>query len=777
MPAALLAFANDWVDDKRHLRSLLDEQEVITKALAPLVRAGLDLTAPGMAGYLGRRAERPQRQHIKARRDHIDSVQTTSRPKALMQKHTILFLAANPGGTDRLALDREARAIQAELKRTGYRDCFEFETRWAAEPIDLLRELRKLKPTVVHFSGHVQLVSTAALEKTIEAAGSSVKLVVLSACYSEAHAAALLAHVDCVVGMRDSIEDDAARSFALGFYGGLGARAPVAAAYKQGCAAISLEGLRDADRPQLRVRDGADADKLVLAGHPPASATVAGDAAISARRPKVDIGILTIRDDEFRAVLGVFSDQAGIINGAHREYTLRRAEAGNGEHYTVAVLRQVEQGNGEAQDAARDLIEDLAPKLVLVVGIAGGLPSDDVKLGDVILATRIHDFTVEARKAGEDPTYAAAGGPITKALAARIANLASREAELGDWTAELPPQPAVSWTAEGELYGTAPWQRDLRDKLARHYGDGSTPRAPMYMAGAIASSDRLVKDPALLFPWITTARSILAVEMESGGVYRASRERCPMLAIRGISDIVGLKRSDSWMKFACVTAAAFTRAFLRTRPVPIGSSDVPEKPAPLWRRRALLVTAALSALLATTLILSAGARHTTCRVPGVHTLCLAAGLGDVPSAAEQTLWDDALMQDGEAGLKTYLQQYPTGVYADEARSRIMGCRDEETPGAIVDIPFDLFVSSADPLPTEKEARSDAVERGNQQASKACEPLKLTDQLLSAKAELSKMDCTSHMAGFTCRADGQSVCRVQKRIKSKHCRQPGGSASR
>jgi hypothetical protein len=53
-----------------------------------------------------------------------------------------------------LLLDREARAIHAELKRSGYRDRFEFVTWWAAEPLDLLRELRELKPTVVHFSGH-----------------------------------------------------------------------------------------------------------------------------------------------------------------------------------------------------------------------------------------------------------------------------------------------------------------------------------------------------------------------------------------------------------------------------------------------------------------------------------------------------------------------------------------------------------------------------------------------------------------------------------------------
>src|SRR5689334_12248543 len=70
------------------------------------------------------------------------------------KKHVILFLAANPCDTGRLALDREARSIHLELKRSGHRDRFEFVTRWAAEPLDLLRELRELKPTIVHFSGH-----------------------------------------------------------------------------------------------------------------------------------------------------------------------------------------------------------------------------------------------------------------------------------------------------------------------------------------------------------------------------------------------------------------------------------------------------------------------------------------------------------------------------------------------------------------------------------------------------------------------------------------------
>ena len=201
-----------------------------------------------------------------------------------MSKHIILFLAANPLGTTELALGREARAIQEELERSGQRDRFEFVTRWAVQPLDLIRELRKLKPTVVHFSGrggsgtrqqgagprrgivaelgddgatddsnhqgglffqgpdgHPQLVTAVALRETFAAAGTSVKLVVFNACYSDIHAEALLVHVDCVVGMSGSLRDDAGKAFAIGFYGGLGEQQSVAAAYRQGCAAISLE--------------------------------------------------------------------------------------------------------------------------------------------------------------------------------------------------------------------------------------------------------------------------------------------------------------------------------------------------------------------------------------------------------------------------------------------------------------------------------------------------------------------------------------------------------
>jgi len=299
--------------------------------------------------------------------------------------HTILFLAANPLGTDRLALDREARAIQVELERSGFRDSFDLETRWAAEPLDLLRELRKLRPTVVHFSGHgtsdiasardaaagphrhvrveerapdhakhglyfqgpdgqPQLVSAAALADVFDAAGSSVKLVILSACYSDPQAKALLTHVDCVVGMRGSIRDDAALSFAIGFYGGLGERESVAAAFKQGCAAIGLEGLSDGDRPQLQSRQGVDPARLILASVEPRQPSAG--AAAPPRRADLLTRLTNLLPSQFEEVLFRANIPEKYLPGATAPQATRAIEA----------IRYVEQ-NDRVEQLARAIAE------------------------------------------------------------------------------------------------------------------------------------------------------------------------------------------------------------------------------------------------------------------------------------------------------------------------------------------------------------------------------------------------------------------------------------
>lgn len=194
------------------------------------------------------------------------------------------------------------------------------------------------------------------------------------------------------------------------------------------------------------------------------------------------------------------------------------------------------------------------------------------------------------------------------------------------------------------------------------------------------------------------------------------------------------------------------------------------EPGRSWGRWLLVAVAAMSLLLATSLIVSAEARRTTCRVPGLRSLCAAVGIGDVPAPAEQALWDDALRQDSENGLNAYLHRYPTGVYADEAKSRLAGCQTKETPGEEKEFRSVLTVPRARPWPTEDEARRDALERGHRDAGTMCKALEERDLLLSAQAEPQDWKCDKDTGGFTCLFHGEIVCRVQQRIKSKHCRQ-------
>lgn len=283
--------------------------------------------------------------------------------------------------------------------------------------------------------------------------------------------------------------------------------------------------------------------------------------------PRVDVGILTIKDEELEAVLAAMPRADGHYEApSHRHYCLRLVDAGAGIQYRVAVARQLEQGTGAAQDLTRDLITDLAPKLIMVVGIAGAVPSADVTLGDVIVATRIHDYAIEARKDGGLSEYAIAGGPMARSIEGVIANLRARTTELGDWTAALPPRPSVDQDKLA-LYGPAEWQSRVKKSIGQ-LALGARRTTPVFLTGPIGSSDRLIKDTRVLIDWLQTARDVRAVEMESAGIYRATRERCPMVVIRGISDVVGLERDEAWVGYACAAAAAFARAFLRTRPVP-----------------------------------------------------------------------------------------------------------------------------------------------------------------------------------------------------------------
>ena len=235
------------------------------------------------------------------------------------------------------------------------------------------------------------------------------------------------------------------------------------------------------------------------------------------------------------------------------------------------MLRCLEQGNTDAQATANALLEDLAPRFVLVVGIAGGVPSHEFTLGDVVVSSRIVDFSVEAVIRDKEREYALGGGPLYPDAAKLAADVGAMVTcgDLDGWNSSdaiTQGRPPVD-LSDDQFYGDDDWKKDVRKKIRRHFAD-KTPRPPFTITGAIASSDRLMKDSETLEVWLKIARQIVAVEMGSAGIYKATQERnVPFLAVRGISDVVGFKRDHDWTAYACETAAAFAKAFLLTRPI------------------------------------------------------------------------------------------------------------------------------------------------------------------------------------------------------------------
>ncbi|MEH2183152.1 CHAT domain-containing protein [Nostoc sp.] len=179
----------------------------------------------------------------------------------------ILILTANPKNTSRLRLDEEVREIEAGLTRAKMRDKFELIQKWATRPRDMQRAILEINPNIVHFSGHgtkdeglaleddtgqVKFVTAEALKGLFELFSEEIECVMLNACYSEVQAEAISKHITYVIGMNQSIGDQAALEFSVGFYDALGAGKSIEFAYKFGCNAIRMAGICEFSTPILK---------------------------------------------------------------------------------------------------------------------------------------------------------------------------------------------------------------------------------------------------------------------------------------------------------------------------------------------------------------------------------------------------------------------------------------------------------------------------------------------------------------------------------------------
>ena len=277
----------------------------------------------------------------------------------------VLFLAANPTGTNQLSLDEEARAIEEKVRGAEHRDLVSIRTRWAVRPDDLQQVLLQDRYTVVHFSGHGQgegglvlhapsqagkrRVSADALADLFRVLKDDIRMVILNACYSKVQAQTIVQAIDFVVGMSDKIDDRAARLFAASFYRGLAFGRSVQTAFGLGINELKLTGFQeDAAIPELLVRDGVDAEAPLVEVQQPPRSQVPRGAQPTTGAPGLD-------DAMQRSLIQTLADLAVFSDPAALQTTVRAAlrDAPRGQNFIRAV-----RFSTRPLDVARQLVVD-----------------------------------------------------------------------------------------------------------------------------------------------------------------------------------------------------------------------------------------------------------------------------------------------------------------------------------------------------------------------------------------------------------------------------------
>ncbi|SMS12636.1 hypothetical protein CFBP1590__5050 [Pseudomonas viridiflava] len=216
---------------------------------------------------------------------HLQTALEIERLKALPEKITVVFFAADPGSnsTTKLALDEEARLIGERIRASEHRDVVVFHTRWAVRPRDVLQAINELQPTVVHFSGHgtsadmlvlqddlgeEKHVTKEAIVSAMALGAESVKLVFFNTCFSFNQAQGCLQHVPATIGMNRDVGDLPARIFSAQFYSAIGFGLSITRAFEQAKALVAMETPGEESIPELYIQDGLTEEMLTLVRPP-----------------------------------------------------------------------------------------------------------------------------------------------------------------------------------------------------------------------------------------------------------------------------------------------------------------------------------------------------------------------------------------------------------------------------------------------------------------------------------------------------------------------------
>jgi nucleoside phosphorylase len=255
-------------------------------------------------------------------------------------------------------------------------------------------------------------------------------------------------------------------------------------------------------------------------------------------KPVLKVAVLTALAPEYAAVRVHLS---GVTQSRTRSGTRYDVGFVRGQHLDWEVyLAEVGMGNAGAAAEVAGAVETFSPRLILFVGVAGGLKPSDQHHGDVVVASMVYNVHSAKIVPGPDGGSDIQSRPLGVPASHRLTQLV-RAVDRTPWAADLaftgqPPgtlqaQPAVHLRpiVAGEVVLADP-DGEMRKFIAGHFNDAA------------------------------------AIDMESLGVYEtAHRYELPVLAVRGLSDLLGDKdpaADRERQPRAAANAAAFAIALL-----------------------------------------------------------------------------------------------------------------------------------------------------------------------------------------------------------------------
>lgn len=325
-----------------------------------------------------------------------------------------------------------------------------------------------------------------------------------------------------------------------------------------------LELLRQQDESPAAawIQDAAEIQAAVVAD----TRLPDGSGSLSAHEDQTeqaDVAILTIIPEEYEAVCAALpglekAPERPLLPNIYGWMVGKIAKTDSAAPLRVAVALAGEAGNLPASHAATRTIDRWRPRYLVLSGIAGGLPKDGLRQGDLVLAKEIWHY--DHGKVTRDRFFPRLKG-VTPSHSDAVNSAHIYGAQSTDW----------------KTFSVAPPR------------DG---HVPGLLSGLVASGDKVVDDlrNPMIADVLKVTSELYAIEMEGAGVAsavekaRAEGRSVSFMMVRGISDMplsqdaiesdsadgkgkaVGqTAERDKWKRYAAALSASFVAGWIRSK--------------------------------------------------------------------------------------------------------------------------------------------------------------------------------------------------------------------